>query len=131
MLTAQDLCKRLDLDLDSIGFMYAKRILPEGVMVGGVVRFREHDIRRFEKYLRARVACRARGVNPDGPKGPAPPVYSTAGGPRFDPRLVVAAEQERERQSKSRTLAAGSVPIGQQEQITLPEPANKQTKVEG
>jgi hypothetical protein len=131
MLTAQDICKRLDLTLDQVGFLYAKRILPEGIKVGGVIRFREHDIRKFENYLRKRHECRHRGIDPDGPKAPAPPIYSTAGKPRFDPRLVVANEREAKRQSKSRTLAAGSKPIGPQERVALPEAASKSTKVEG
>jgi hypothetical protein len=131
MLTAQDIAKRLDLDLDTIGFLYAKRVLPEGVKVGGKIRFREQDIRKFEKYLLARNKCRARGIDPDGPQGPAPPVYSTAGKPRFDPRLVVANEREAERQNRSRTLAAGSEAIGPQQHVALPEATSKARKVEG
>lgn len=121
MLTAEDLCKRFDLTLEQIGFIYAKRILPDGIKIGGTVRFREHDIRKFEKYLRRRQACRDRGIDPDGLRGPAPPVYSTAGKARFDPRLVVENERERERQSKSRTLAAGTTPIEKQEPVEMPE----------
>jgi hypothetical protein len=131
MLTAKDICKRFDLSLEQVGFLYAKRILPEGVKVGGVIRFREQDIRKFERYLRKRHECRHLGINPDGPKGPAPPIYSTAGKPRFDPRLVVANEREAKRQAKSRTLAAGSEKIGPQQQVELPEVASKNTKVEG
>jgi hypothetical protein len=81
--------------------------------------------------LLARNKCRARGIDPDGPQGPAPPVYSTAGKPRFDPRLVVAAEREAERQKRSRTLAAGSAAIEPQEQVTMPEATSKTRKVEG
>lgn len=127
MLTAKDLCKRFKLELDQIGYLYAKRVLPEGVSVGGKIRFREQDIRKFEKYLLARNHCRDRGVDPDGVNGPAPPVYSTAGKPRFDPRLVVANEREAERQKRSRTLASGSVPIGEQPSVTMPE-VNTKTK---
>ena len=130
MLTAQDICKRLDLTLEQVGFMYAKRVLPEGIKVGGVIRFRESDIRKFERYLVARSKCRAKGIDPDGARGPSPPIYSTAGGPRFDPRLVTAKEQERKRRAKSRTLAAGSAPIAAEKQVALPElPATE--RVEG
>ncbi len=131
MLTAQDICKRLDLTLEQVGFLYAKSVLPEGVKVGDCVRFREHDIRKFEKYLRKRHECRHRGIDPDGPRGPAPPIYSTAGNPRFDPRLVTANEIEANRQSKSRTLAAGSTPIKPQQRVELPESADRKARNEG
>jgi hypothetical protein len=131
MLTAQDIAKKLQMPLEEVAFMYAKRILPDGIKVGGVVRFRERDIKKFYRYLLKRNECRQRGINPDGPQGPAPPVYSTAGKPRFDPRLVTANQREAERQSKSKTLAAGTEPIGPQQQVELPEVPNKNTKVEG
>jgi hypothetical protein len=117
--------------LDEIGYMHAKRILPEPIRVGGECRWREQDIRKFERYLKARMRCRERGIDPDGPTGPAPPIYSTAEKPRFDPRLVVAAEREAERQKRSRTLAAGSAAIEPQEQVTMPEATAKPNKVEG
>jgi hypothetical protein len=131
MLTRKDIEKRLGMTDEEVSFLYAKRVLPEGVKVGGVIRFRENDIRKFERYLIARGKCRARGIDPDGVNGPAPPVYSTAGKPRFDPRLVMENEREAERQSKSKTLAAGSQPIGPQEQVAMPEAASKPNKVEG
>ena len=130
MLTRKDLEKRFGLDDEAVSFLYAKRVLPEGVKVGGVIRFREHDIRKFEKYLKARSKCRALGIDPDSAEGPPPPIYSTAGKPRFDPRLVIANEQEAERQKKSRTLAAGSAAIGPQTKVTLPE-VKSVKKVEG
>jgi hypothetical protein len=128
MLTAKDICKRLDLTLDQVGFLYARRVLPDGVKVGGVVRFRENDIRKFERYLLARRKCRDRGIDPDSTQGPSPPVYSTAGKPRFDPRLVVAEEREAERQKRSRTLAKGTQPVQPQERIELTEPRNAKVK---
>jgi hypothetical protein len=131
MLTAKDICKRFDLTLEQVGVLYAKRVLPEGVKVGGAVRFRENDIRKFENYLRKRRRCRECGIDPDSERGPAPPVYSTAGKPRFDPRLAIANEREAKRQTKSRTLARGSKPIKPQEPVTLPEVANESNKVEG
>jgi len=125
MLTARDISKRLDLTLEQVGYLYAIRALPDGIKVGGVVRFREHDIRKFEKYLKRRHVCRERGIDPDGVRGPAPPVYSTAGKSRFDPRLATENERERERQSKSRTLAAGTAPIARQEPVEMPDVAPK------
>ncbi len=129
MLTAKDIAKRLDMDLDAVAFLYAKRILPDGICIGGVVHFREQDIKKFEKYLRRRAACRVRGIDPDSMRGPSPGVYSTGGRPRFDPRLVIANELEAERQKRSRTLAAGTTPIEKQEKIELPEVASKQAEV--
>ena len=125
MLDAKDVAKRIGLDLKEVAYLHAKRILPEPVRVGGRCRWREQDIRKFVAYLKKRSRCRERGIHPDSARGPSVPVYSTVGGPRFDPRLVVAAEQEAERQKRSRTLAAGSVAIGPQEHVTLPEPATK------
>jgi hypothetical protein len=130
MLTANDIAKRLDLTLEQVGFLYAHRILPDGIEVGGVVRFRENDIAKFVKYLRARTKCRERGIDPDGVQGPSPPVYSTAGKPRFDPRLAIANERESKRQKRSRTLANGSLPIGKQERIALPEPKEHKATTE-
>ena len=111
MLTAKDIAKRLGIDLDEVGYLYAIRFLPEGIKVGDEIRFREHDIEKLVRYLKARSKCRLRGIDPDSPRGPSIPIYSTAGGPRFDPRLEAAAERERERRSKSRTLKAGSEAI--------------------
>jgi hypothetical protein len=131
MLTAQDICKRLDMSIEQVGYLYAVRVLPEGVKVGGEIRFREQDIAKFERYLRRRHKCRHLGIDPDGPKGPAPPVYSTGGKPRFDPRLARANEHEVKRQKRSRTLRAGSEPIEPQPQVEIPEPTSKPNKVEG
>lgn len=125
MLTPHDLCKRFSLTLDEIATLYAKRVLPDGIAIGGTIRFRESDIRKFERYLKARRRCRDRGVDPDSPRGVAPPVYSTGGKPRFDPRLVVANESEAERQQRSRTLRAGSERIAPQSPVVLPEPSGK------
>lgn len=130
MLTASDVQKRLEIDTDTLGYLYAKRILPDGIKIGGVIYFREQDIKKFERYLKRRAACRLKGIDPDSFRGPSVPVYSTGGKPRFDPRLVVANEQERARQLKSKTLAAGTTPIPQQQQIKLPE-VDSTTKVEG
>lgn len=131
MLTAKDICKRLDLTIEQVGYLYAIRALPDGIKVGGVIRFREHDIKKFERYMKARHACRARDIDPDSVRGPAPPVYSTAGKPRFDPRLATENENERERQSRSRTLAAGTTPIAKVKPVEIPDVADKSTKVEG
>lgn len=128
MLTAKDLCKRLDLTIEQIGFLYAKRILPDGIKIGGEVRFRETDVRKFERYLRKRHECRARGIDPDSARGPAPPVYSTTGKPRTDPRLIVANEREAARQAKSRTLAAGSDPIETPSKVVMPEAIERSRK---
>lgn len=129
MLTAQDICKRLSLTLDQVGFLYVKDVLPEGIKVGGVIRFRESDIKKFERYLLARGKCRDRGIDPDSARGPAVPIYSTAGKPRFDPRLVTANEQERERRAKSKTLAAGSTPLPAEKPVAMPELSTE--RVEG
>ena len=131
MLTPRDIGKRLRLTLDQVAFLYGMRILPDGVKIGGVVRFRENDIRKFERYLLARRNCRERGIDPDSKRGPAPPVYSTAGKARFDPRLVIANEREAERQKHSRTLSSGSAAIGPQQHIALPEPSDSKAKAEG
>jgi hypothetical protein len=130
MLTAKDIAKRLDLDLEQVAFLYAKRILPDGICIGGVIHFREQDIKKFEKYLRRRAACRVRGIDPDSMRGPSVPIYSTGGKARFDTRLATVNEQERERRKRSKTLANGTTPIGLQEKITLPEAAAKTNKVQ-
>jgi hypothetical protein len=131
MLTLQDIADRVGITFDEAGYLYAIRALPEAIKVGGRYLFREQDVAKYVKYLTARSKCRAKGINPDSPQGPPPPVYSTAGAPRFDPRLVVANKREAKRQKKSRTLRAGSAPIGRQPKVKLPEAASKTNKVEG
>jgi hypothetical protein len=131
MLTLQDIQKRLGIDEEQAAYLHAIAFLPEPVVVGGRHLFREQDVAKLVKYLKARSKCRARGVDPDSPLGPSIPIYSTAGKPRFDPRLAAANEREAERQKKSRTLRAGSAPIGKQPQVKLPKVVSKTNKVDG
>ena len=121
MLNKHDLVKSLHVSIKEIAYMHAKQILPEPIRLDGVCYWREQDIKLFKRYLRRRSRCRQAGIDPDSAQGPAVPVYSTIGPERFDPRLVVAAEQERERRKRSRTLAAGTQPIAQPERVELPE----------
>ena len=121
MLNKRDLCKILHVDINAIAYMHAKRILPEPIRLGRELVWREQDITKFKQYLRRRSRCRLKGIDPDSAQGPAVPIYSTVGPERFDPRLVVAAEQERKRRKRSRTLAAGTQPIAKPERVELPE----------
>lgn len=120
MLTAHDLVKRYHVTLKDIGEWYARRILPEAVRIGGKLRFREEDIDLFEEYLRARLECKEAGIDPDGPDGPAPPVYST-GCAAFDPREAMARIRERDRHERSKTLAASAAPMPVEQPIAMPK----------
>lgn len=127
MLTVKDLMKRYRVKRVRIANWYARRVLPDGVTVGGEIRWREEDIETFENYLRERRAFRDNGGDPDGANGPAPPIYST-GCVTFDPRAATARIEERERQARSKTLAAGTQPIATEEPVELPEPTQQQTE---
>jgi hypothetical protein len=130
MLTKYDLCERLGLDLETIAYLHCKKITPEPVIVGGEHRWRVEDIELFEEYLLARREFSENGGDPDGASGPSPPVYSM-GHPAFDPREETARIRERERQAKSKTLAAGSKPIPAEKPVALPATTSTTTKVEG
>ena len=96
MLTVDDLMERYQVPRERIATWYARRILPEAIRVGAEFRWREDDIELFEEFLQARGDCMDAGGDPNGPGGPAPPVYST-GVPAFDPREAMARMRERER----------------------------------
>jgi hypothetical protein len=130
MLNRKDFMKRYSLTLDELGHMYAKRLIPEPLKIGSEYYWRETDIRRWDRYLRKRIQCRAKGIDPNSPQGPAPPVYST-GIQVNDVRAIVAREQERKRREKSKTLQAGTSPIAPQDVPTLPEPTQVDSTVEG
>lgn len=129
MLTVSDLQKRFKVSRTTIADWYARSVLPDGISIGGEIRWRETDVRRFEAYLRKRLRCRERGINPDSTAGPAPPVYST-GCKTFDPRAATARMAERERQSRSRTLAAGTAPLPAEKPVTLPDVPEPKTHLE-
>jgi hypothetical protein len=122
MFNRHDFMKRYGLTPELLGHMYAKRVIPEPLKIGEEFYWREVDIRRFDKYLLARAKCRERGINPDSPRGPAPPVYSTGCDVR-DIRAIVASQQERKRRTRSKTLRAATEPIEQEQVPALPEPS--------
>jgi hypothetical protein len=130
MLNRKDFMKRYSLTLDQLGHLYAKRLIPEPLKIGSEFYWRETDIRRWDAYLKKRAKCRARGIDPNSPQGPAPPVYST-GVLANDVRVIVAREAERERRAKSKTLAAASKPIASEQLPTLPELKDSKARAEG
>lgn len=119
MLDRNDVCEQLGIDLETLGYLHAKRLTPEPIRVGGEPRWREEDIELFSDYLIARHECRESGIDPNGPDGPAVPIYSH-GLPVADIREIVRQQEELERQSRSRTLRAGSQSIKAQK-VALPE----------
>jgi hypothetical protein len=127
MLTVKDLMARYEVPRETIANWYARRVLPDAIRVGGEMRWRVEDIELFEDFLRARHDYRDNGGDPDGPNGPAPPVYST-GCKTFDSRAAVARMEERERQARSKTLAAGTKPIPAEQPVTMPEPSQQDAK---
>jgi hypothetical protein len=128
MINRKDFMKRYCLSLDELGTMYAKRLIPEPLKLGDEFYWRETDVRRWEGYLKKRAKCRARGIDPNSPLGPAPPVYST-GIQVNDVRAIVAREAERERRAKSKTLRAATEPIAPQQVPTLPDSSGTKSKV--
>lgn len=116
-------------DVELVAKLHAIRALPEPIKVGDDWLWREEDVETFCNYLIERHEAREEGIDPDSVDGPAPPVYSTAGDARFDPRLVIAQEQENRRREKSRTLRAGTKAIVVETAVVLPElPAAEQVK---
>jgi hypothetical protein len=129
MFNRKDFCKKYHLTLEQLGLMYAKRLIPEPLKIGGEFYWRETDIRRWDAYLKKRAKCRARGVDPNGPQGPGVPVYST-GCQVTDVRAIVAGQQERERRTRSKTLRAATKPIKPQQVPSLPEPREASARAE-
>ena len=70
--TANDIAKRLGMNLEEVAYLYAKRILPEGIEVGGEVLFREQDIRKFEAVPEETREVPSRGIDPEGQQGRHP-----------------------------------------------------------
>jgi hypothetical protein len=103
MFTVSDLATHYSVDERTVCLWYARRVLPEPVKVNDQFRWREDDITLFDEYLRQRAECRADGLDPDSPDGPAPPVYSQ-GLPTVDPRECMAQVREQERQERSKVL---------------------------
>lgn len=122
MLTVKDLMKEFQVTRRTIANWYAKRIIPEPVKIGGVLRWREEDIEAWLEYLQERRSFRDVGGDPDSPEGPGTPVYST-GIATLDPRAIAASLRERDRRGKSKTLAAGAEPTKTESMPQLPEPA--------
>lgn len=121
MINKHQFAETLGIDLDLLCRLHAIKSLPEPIKVGDDHLWREEDVELYVDYLRDRSECRERGMDPDSVDGPPVPIYSTAGKPRFDPRLVVAQEQENKRREKSRTLRAGTKAIVVESSVVLPE----------
>jgi hypothetical protein len=129
MLNRKDFMKRYQLSVEELGVMYSQRLIPEPLKIGKEFYWRECDIRTWDRYLKKRIKCRERGIDPNSKDGPAPPVYST-GIQVADVRAIYASQQERERRAKSKTLQAATKPIELQQVPTLPEPTTKKAKSE-
>jgi hypothetical protein len=129
MLNRNDFCRRYRLSIDQLGELYARKLIPEPIKLGGEFYWRETDIRRWDSYLKKRAKCRARGIDPDSERGPGLPVYST-GIQVNDIRNIVAREHERKRRAKSKTLQAATEPIAPQAVPALPERSETKAKAE-
>lgn len=117
MHTTKDLQKMLQVSRRTVVAWAKHGLIPRPIKIGGVNRWRERDIEAWMDYLGEVVAA---GEDATSLNGPQPPIYSN-GQQCFDPRAAKVRIEERKRQQRSRTLAAGSQPIASEPTIKLPQ----------